>query len=581
MTLPHALQSTRSRVRRLVCALGAGCLLHAPFAHAQQSRLDAGALQRNLESQLPPASPLELKEPVPPVPETRAPAQGEPVVTVSRFELSGVLRIDPSQVQDALQAFLHRPLTLDDLQQACDTIEKLYRALGYLAHATVPPQTVQDGVLGLAVTEAKLSAVLVDTPNAESRFGVERAASYITWANPTGQDLDLNAVTRALTVLSETPGLSVTSAMESGKQDGETQLRLTLKESASQSATVEANNNGSRSTGVPQSVLQATFNNPLGWGDQFTANGIYAQGSSYTQAAYYFPLMPNGLRGGLSGSTMHYSNVPGYQTNGGYGDARTLSASLAYPVIRSPEGNANATVRYDRKTYLNMVSATDAVSSSYHLHNIHLGLSGNRYDEHLGGGMTSAQLSLVIGHLELQSNNPSNFGLYTPSRFLKLAFSGNRVQTVAPGVSKVLISLSAQLANENLNSAEQFYLGGPYGVRAYPVAQAGGAQGAQATVEYQHTLSDDLIGMAFVDSGIVQQYVHTYTNWQGNTHASNTYSLHGAGIGLKWTYRGLNLAATLAWKLGNNPLYSQQGQAVDIDNRTTNPRGWLTASYSF
>lgn len=556
------------------------CLFHVSMAHAQQA-LDAGALQRNLENQLPPASPLELKEPVPALPETLMPAKGETVVSVSRFELAGVHRIDNSQLQEVLQPFLNRPLTLDDLQQACDAIEKLYRIRGYLAHATVPPQTVQDGVLSLAITEAKLGAVLLDTPEGESRLRAERAARYITWANPTGQDLNLNAITRAITLLGEVPGVSVTSSMESGTQDGETNLRLALKDTKAYTATIEANNNGSRSTGVPQTLLQATFTNPLGYGDQFTANGIYSQGSSYTQAAYYFPVLPNGLRGGLSGSNMDYRNVSGYQANGGYGAATTMSASLAYPVIRSPEGNSNAILRYDRKTYLNLVSATDTISSSYHLHNIYLGLSGNRYDQHLGGGMNSGQASLVVGHLQLQNNNPSNFGAYTPRHFLKLSLSGSRVQTVEPGVSKVLISVSTQLANQNLNSAEQFFLGGPYGVRAYPLAQGGGSQGAQATVEYQHNLPDDLVAIAFVDTGIVQQYVHTYPNWQGNTHAKNSYSLHGAGIGFKWIYRGLSLGVTVAWKIGKNPLHNQLGQAVDVDNRTTQLRGWLTASYSF
>lgn len=543
--------------------------------------MDAGALQKNLEYQLPSPSPLELPQPGPRQQEIKAPKKGEASVTVSRFDLMGVKLIAESDVQEVLQPFLNRPLNFDDLQEACDAVETLYRTRGYLVQAIVPPQKVKDGVITIMITEAKLGAVVIDTPEGESRFGVERAASYITWANPQGQELDLKAISRAIVILNETPGVSITSTMEPGANDGETNLRLTLKDTPWYNATVEANNYGSKTTGTAQGVVQATLNNPLGFGDQATVNGIYSQGSSYTQTAYNFPILPNGVRGGFSGTYLNYKNIPGYQTNGGYGDAWTLGASLAYPLIRSEEGNANVSLRYDSKTYINFLNATDMVGSSYRINNVNLGFSGNRYDSFMGGAINNGQVNFVFGNLNLLSNNAPNYGIYTPSNFFKLSFGGTRVQTVMPDSSKLLFNLTGQLANQNLNSAEQFYLGGPYGVRAYPVAQGNGSQGAQGTIEYQHQLPYEFLGIVFADAGVVQQYVNTYTNWQGLTNAANTYGLYGTGFGLKWNYRGMNLGASIAWKLGSNPLYNQQGQPVNVDNSTTSPRGWFTASYSF
>jgi hemolysin activation/secretion protein len=155
------------------------------------------------------------------------------------------------------------------------------------------------------------------------------------------------------------------------------------------------------------------------------------------------------------------------------------------------------------------------------------------------------------------------------------------VQTIVPDRTRVLLNFSGQLASANLNSAEQFYLGGPYAVRAYPVAQGGGSQGALVSIELQQVLYQGLMGIAFFDAGMVQQFVNPYHNWQGLTNANNSYSLMGAGVGFRYSYQGLTLAALVAWKLGNNPLYSQAGIAVNTDNTTTNPRGWLTASYQF
>jgi hypothetical protein len=55
----------------------------------------------------------------------------------------------------------------------------------------------------------------------------------------------------------------------------------------------------------------------------------------------------------------------------------------------------------------------------------------------------------------------------------------------------------------------------------------------------------------------------------------------GAGFGAKWTYESWNFGAMIAWKVGINPLYSQVGQPVNTDGTATQPRGWLTGSYSF
>ena len=41
------------------------------------------------------------------------------------------------------------------------------------------------------------------------------------------------------------------------------------------------------------------------------------------------------------------------------------------------------------------------------------------------------------------------------------------------------------------------------------------------------------------------------------------------------------LGAMVAWQVGQNPLYSYTGQKVAVDGTTTNPRGWITASYQF
>jgi hemolysin activation/secretion protein len=195
--------------------------------------------------------------------------------------------------------------------------------------------------------------------------------------------------------------------------------------------------------------------------------------------------------------------------------------------------------------------------------------------------VNNAQINWVLGHLKLSENNPENYGQFTPSHYVKLSFSGNRTQTVIPSVSKLLLNISGQIASQNLNSSEQFYLGGPTGVRAYPVAQGGGAQGALTSIEYQHNLPGTVVGSVFFDAGMVQQYVRPFANWQGQTNADNSYSLKGVGIAAKWQYMGLQVSTSVARQLGRNPLFNQQGQALNVDSTSARTRAWVSASYNF
>ena len=124
-------------------------------------------------------------------------------------------------------------------------------------------------------------------------------------------------------------------------------------------------------------------------------------------------------------------------------------------------------------------------------------------------------------------------------------------------------------------------MGGPYGVRAYPVAQGGGSQGAIASVEINHTLIQDLQVGAFFDAGVVQQYVTTYNNWQGQTNANNTYALYATGLSARYQFEKIQLSGSLAWRVGNNPLYTQSGQQLNTDNMYRTVQGWIKGTIYF
>ena len=579
--------------RQSLLALAVLTLLASGQVFAQ---VDAGALQRGLEQQLPLPSPLALPEASPKEDSRVTPSkEGEVRVTVSAFVLEGVKILPEVEIQAVLKPWLGKDIGFDELQNACNAIQEYYRKKGFTVQAILPPQKIAGGVVKILVTEAKLGKVIVDQPQGPTRFSKERAATYITYANPVGDPLSMPAIEHAILILNETPGVMVSSQLEPGENDGEADLRLQLTQPNMVQGRVEANTYGSRTTGANQGIFALNINNPIGIGEQFSLNGIASQGSQYVQGAVSVPVSPDGMRLGLAGTFLNYKNVSNYAYNGGAGDAWTTGLSAAYPLIRSQGANLNGSVNYDIKSYNNRNFVSDSVISAYNINNISAGLSGNFVDGLGHGAINNGSVSLVFGHLDILATSQANYGLYaipnttppaygvvTPSNFTKLSFAANRTQyLVEDGTTNLYAAVSGQFASVNLNTAEQLYLGGPYGVRAYPVAQSGGAQGGIFTVELRHKLYEKFTLSTFFDAGVVQQYKNLYPGWQGQTNANNTYSLMGAGFGVKWDYEGWGISAMVAWKVGQNPLYSYTGQPVNTDGTSTQPRGWVSASYNF
>lgn len=556
---------------------------------ASQQRVDAGALQQNLEKQLPVPSPLALPEPgkerTTPLAQ---PKEGETSFTVAGFALEGISILPDAQVQTVLKPYIGVSLTFADLEKACDAITALYRQHGYSVQAVVLPQSIPKagGTVKLRITEAKLSSVVVNTPNGPSRFGAERVEKYIVGANPIGESLNLNSIERSLIILNETPGVIVSSQLEAGKELGDTQLNVKLEDAPLVQGRVALNNYGSRSTGANQATAVLGLNNLTGIGDQATVNGVASEGSQYIQGAYSLPGSTDGLRLGVSGTYLQYKNVSSYASpNGNNGDAWTTGFSAAYPLVRSQGSNLNASLGYDIKSYLNKFMATNTTNSAYNIRNVVAGLSGNAYDGFGGGAINDGAVSITFGSLDILSTSIGGYGLYTPSQFTKFNFSGSRNQSLSDdGQTSLFLAASGQFASVELNSAEQFYLGGPFGVRAYPVAQGGGTQGGLATVELRHKLPENLVISGFFDAGVVQQYKNNmiaYNTFKGESNANNTYSLMGAGLGMKWSYNRWDITGSVAWMVGKNPLYTYAGNPVNNDGLTTQPRGWINASYSF
>ena len=547
-----------------------------------QAGPDAGALQQQLQREADMDRPVVRPEQlVKPRQQPSRPKSGAKAIEVSSFKVTGITLITEAQAQEVLKPYTNRQLTLDQIKEAGTAVTNLYTQMGRVAQAIIPPQDVVNGAITIKIIEGKVGDVIIELDKeAPSRLKSSVIQKFITSNNAPGDFIDLKGLERSLAILNETPGNEVNGELAQGEKEETSNIQVNAKDTGLFAGRVDLSNYGAANTGPAQAVASLSLNNPSGYGDQATLDVIGSQGSVFGQFKYGLPVGYDGWRVSAGASVLDYKSLSSYNPQTiSQGTAQTYGIYSNYALERTARSNKNITVNFENKNYANQTNGIE--SSNYQINNLTAGINGSNFLEtaYINWGASATLGSLSINNTN-QANNDTQ-GAATKGGFGKLSFNGSINQPLPIEKTNLVASIYGQLANKNLNSAEQLYLGGPYGVRAYPVAQGGGAQGAVASVEINHTLVQDLQVGVFFDAGLIQQYITTYNNWQGQTNANNSYSLYATGLSAKYQYQRVQLSGSLAWRVGNNPLYTQNGQQLNADNMYRTVQGWIKGTIFF
>jgi hemolysin activation/secretion protein len=213
-----------------------------------------------------------------------------------------------------------------------------------------------------------------------------------------------------------------------------------------------------------------------------------------------------------------------------HGTAEVETLTLLQPLIRSIAGNLFAQFAFNAKQLRDETDASD-IHTDRHTDALTMTLAGDRRDSL---GISNVSLDLSVGHLgfdneaaELANSSTARTG----GTYAKYTLSLARLQALSESNS-LYVAVNGQAADKNLDSSEQFFLGGPNSVRAYDVGTIGGAMGALASAELRHNLGVSFHGtwqtILFADSGVVRIYKNVFDT------GDNSATLSGAGIGLNW-----------------------------------------------
>ncbi len=549
-----------------VMSLLTGLLFAEPaLLHAQP--VDAGALRQQIERELPAplpgrAAPLQAAEPGAPL----ALPDGA-TVTVRSFRLDGNRLLADETLQAALQSYRDRALGFAELQQAVQAVTEAYQQAGWLVRAFLPRQDVTEGVVTIRIVEASFAGARVQPP-APTRVDESMLVARLQARQAVGEPLSVERLDRALLLADDLPGIAVTGALGPGTSAGSTAVALTAVDTPLVSGEVGADNGGSRATGAARLTLSASLNSPLRRGDQARVDLAKTEGSEYLRAAYALPVGLDGWRVGISASALKYHLVgEDFRGLGARGRSSGVGVDASWPLVRARAHNLYLNLGWDAKRYRN--DANQAVQSDYRIGAGTVGLSGNRFDAR---GVTSFNLAVNSGRVELGGLDAGEQAA-RGGRFNKLRYGVTRQQVIAPTLS-LMAALSGQHANRDLDSSERFYLGGPAGVRAYPVNEGSGSRGQLLNLELRWNARPSLTVSAFYDWGRVSQAGGSASPAVAST------QLKGAGVALAWAGpRGVDVRAAVATRIGDNPNALANGH--DQDGSLRRARVWLQMSVPF
>ncbi len=505
-----------------------------------------------LQQATPPASVLTPPKSVLLLPPSSAaqPLSATTMMTVSQLVVDGNHLLPTALLDKLLAPAKGQTMSLAALQTYADLITQAYHTHGYpIAYAYLPPQSIRDGVVRIAVVEPKYDQVQI---TGQSRLR-ESVVRHTVLAQP-GMTVTSATLDRSLLLLNQTPGLQVEGSLIPGAQPQTTTLQIERHDQPLFTANVSENNDGNRYTGTYLTNATVTANDPFGYGSALAVNGISSQSGGLKAAGFTLlsPNIWNGLRAGAYGSAVFYGLGGKFAGLQQVGRETQLGADLTYPLVLQPDRQFN--VRFD--TISNSLSQTTHSTQDLSRQMIvieQMTLDGAVQDG--WGGITTASLALSHGQLKISPAAAKAIDASGPKAegdFLVSQLRLGHTQTLPKGFT-LSLNANGQISDKNLDSSQQIFLGGPYGVMSYPVGSGGGDEGYVLSASLDHplrvpNLPGQLSASALAQNGAVWTNHTPYSGFTGQ----NRITESGVGVGLTYKCRRFSVDTDYVLPVGKS-----------------------------
>ncbi|HBB79023.1 hypothetical protein BBI09_04150 [Stutzerimonas xanthomarina] len=523
---------------------------------------DAGRILQELpipQQELPQSIRLDVEAPEPSTKKV-----GGPKVELKAVRFTENTRIDDASLQSVVAPAIGQSLDLDELRELARQVTLYYRKQGYpFARAYLPAQRMANGELTIEVIEGRYGKVTAAT---EDEKLAAQAQPFLADLEP-GDVIERDRLERAVLVLSDLPGVAVRPVIRPGDAVGTGDLDARVSKTRAFEGKATLDNHGNRYSGRNRLTVQGDWNSPLMLGDRLTAAVMATDEELYFGSiGYSLPLGTSGLRGNLGYAQSAYDLGEEFADLGATGTAKVTSIGLSYPLLRSNQANVMLAGQYQHKA---LEDEYEVLGLSYEKRSqtLPVSLQFDVRDSLLGGGITYGGATLTYGDLNLDSalREGDRLTAQTQGEFSKVNVDLARLQAL-PANFTLFARFLGQWSEDNLDSSEDFSLGGINGVRAYPQSEASGDEGMLTQVELRYQ-AGAFTPYLFWDAGKV------WINRNPWLHEDNYRSLSGGGVGLRVQHGKLSFDGTVAWR--------HHGGEAQSDTRQENPQLLAQISYQF
>ena len=570
-------------IRRLFAA-AAACFSVVVFAQVPPAPPRTGDILRDQapRQELPvPSTETVLPQVTPPKP--ALPAGTKVSVTVKDFRFSGNTVFSSAELRGLVQEFIGKTLDFNGLNDAAGRVQRHYRERGYfLAVAYLPQQEIKDGIVEIAVLEGRLGQVNLQV-DPKTKLRESFARSILNAHLKPGDLITENSLERPLLLLRDLPNMEVTSELGPSKtQVGAADLTVKISENTKHfDGYVDADNWGNRFSGEYRIGINLNAGDLTGFGDLLSFRGFVTDESmKFGRLSYVIPIGPYGTRIGASATSFQYRlGKAEFEAGGFNGEGQVYTVYALHPILRTRNANLFVQGAAERKDLEDRIDSVANGTTDQTITNGKLGVVGDFRDRLMSGGLNSYSATATTGKVEIQPDTALAFdqapgtGPQINGHFSKLNFEFRRLQRLSDQFN-LLFAYTAQGANKNLAAAEKMALGGPQGVRAYPVGEAPGDVGQLGTLELRwivpkaQIFGGDLTLSTFVDHGQVK----TLKDPPPATAVAsqNKRSITGAGVGISLGREGNFLfRMDIATPLDN--------ETPTSDGAKRDPRVWVQA----
>jgi hemolysin activation/secretion protein len=498
---------------------------------------------------------------VPPVVERPLGMDEGPRVIVRRFNLEGAvdreeqdIRVSDLETMLAGHVRAQPPdgYTISQLQAIADEISLHYRERGlFIAQAIVPAQEVRDGVVTLRVLEGMLGEVRVEN-NVKYKARVIEGPFRRLRGNPVTQD----GIESALSDVQDFPGLTVFGTLTQGEELGNTDLIVRVQQEDRFAFTPSVDNYGSEFTGEYRAMLDFKFNNLFGVADR--VNGYVLQtfepdNGTYGGLNFDFPFGRNAIGFGGSVNSFDIGGLEGLTALGVETEVERLDLYWDRTFANGRYFGATARVNLATKRATTEIPGFES-SERIIISEDNLTVASLSFDflkaSRKGRGITVGSFVADIGLPDtfgsmdedgdgISSRTGGN-GERAGGKFTKYKFKFQHLRRLSDN-SSMLLRLDGQFTSDLLVALEQYSIGGPQNVRAYPIAEALVDSGASATMEFifrapgfadKPTKGNRTWGEIFQVS-LYGDYAYGETN-KPRVNEDKTVDFSGYGLGLQF-----------------------------------------------